>query len=164
MIDIACSRCGRVYHADESHLGRSLKCVQCGELIHLAISKPSGRITPNQQMRPATKPVHYCPKCGSEEIIDYSYLEANSPNPQPMFCVDCQAIGTEQAFSQKPHLWNWRYWRIKLIPLIIAVTVSRFLPFQMTWRVVSGTALYIFLFCITWRRADGTKPLPPYLW
>jgi hypothetical protein len=64
----------------------------------------------------------------------------------------------------KPRPWQWGYWRIKLIPMLLAVAVSVFLPFPLVVRVIAGTALYILLFCITWRKADGTRAFPPYLW
>jgi hypothetical protein len=65
---------------------------------------------------------------------------------------------------KKPRPWHWAYWRIKLIPLLLSAVISVFLPFPLIFRVVAGTALYIFLFCITWRKADGTRAFPPYLW
>jgi hypothetical protein len=60
--------------------------------------------------------------------------------------------------------WHWRYWRIKLIPGAISVVVSLVLPFPLLIRVLAGTVLYCILFCITWRRADGRRAFPPYLW
>ena len=71
-------------------------------------------------------------------------LEANSPNPMPMFCVYCHAIGTKESFSKRLPPWSWRFWRIKLIPLIIATAVSLVLPFQTTARLIIGTLLYSF--------------------
>ncbi len=35
MIDIACTRCGRIYHTEERHLGKSIRCAQCGEIVLL---------------------------------------------------------------------------------------------------------------------------------
>lgn len=107
---------------------------------------------------------HYCPKCGSQETLDFSAYDANSPNPTPMFCKNCHALGTKEHFSSKPRPWTWRFWQIKVMPLVIALGVSLFLPFQTTARVLIGIVLYIFLFCITWRRADGKRVFPPYLW
>jgi hypothetical protein len=54
--------------------------------------------------------------------------------------------------------------RIKLIPAILAGVVSTFLPFRLPFRVLLGTALYVALYCITWRRANGSRFFPPYLW
>ncbi len=39
-IDIRCPQCGRLYHADESHLGKSIRCVQCGKIILLIVGEP----------------------------------------------------------------------------------------------------------------------------
>jgi len=65
---------------------------------------------------------------------------------------------------KKPHPWHWAYWRIKLIPLLLSTVVSVLLPFSLPFRVIAGTVFYVFLFCITWRKADGTRAFPPYLW
>ncbi len=60
-------------------------------------------------------------------------------------------------------VWNW-LGRIKLIPMLIACIISVLLPFSLPFRVTIGVVLYVFLFCITWRKADGKRVLPPYLW
>jgi hypothetical protein len=39
-IDIRCPQCGRLYHTDESHLGKSIRCVQCGKIILLIVAEP----------------------------------------------------------------------------------------------------------------------------
>src|SRR5271167_386439 len=39
-IDICCPQCGRLYDTDESHLGKSIKCVQCGKIILLIVGEP----------------------------------------------------------------------------------------------------------------------------
>ncbi len=115
-------------------------------------------------MKLVGKANHHCPKCGSEEILDYSTIDPGSANSTPMFCQDCHAIGSKAAFDKPPPPWKWRYWRIKLIPLVIGVGVSLVLPFHTAPRVIIGTVLYLFLFCITWRRANGDRVFPPYLW
>lgn len=33
MIDLRCPRCGRIYHSDVEHVGKSLKCTNCGDTI-----------------------------------------------------------------------------------------------------------------------------------
>ena len=43
MIDIACERYGRVYRADESHLGKSLKCIECGNIVDITTRTPTGK-------------------------------------------------------------------------------------------------------------------------
>lgn len=39
-IDICCRQCGRTYHTDESHLGKSIRCVQCGKIFLLIVGEP----------------------------------------------------------------------------------------------------------------------------
>lgn len=53
---------------------------------------------------------------------------------------------------------------VKLIPAIIAGIVSVFIPVATVYQVLIGTVLYVVLYCITWRKADGTRVFPPYLW
>lgn len=36
MIDVTCSHCGTVYHSDATHVGKQLRCVQCGNLVSIA--------------------------------------------------------------------------------------------------------------------------------
>ena len=33
MIDVLCPQCGAVYHSDELHIGRHLRCARCGSLV-----------------------------------------------------------------------------------------------------------------------------------
>lgn len=33
MIDITCSQCGAVYHSEEEHVGKHLRCARCGSLV-----------------------------------------------------------------------------------------------------------------------------------
>jgi hypothetical protein len=60
----------------------------------------------------------------------------------------------------------WERWllRVKLLPLVLAGVVSVILPLPLVLRVFAGTLLYVFLYCITWRRADGSRAFPPYIW
>ena len=37
MIDLRCS-CGKTYHADDSHLGKSLRCTECGRILKVEAS------------------------------------------------------------------------------------------------------------------------------
>jgi hypothetical protein len=53
---------------------------------------------------------------------------------------------------------------MKLVPLLIATIVSVVLPFSLIVRVLIATALYLLLYFIRWKRADGTRAFPPYLW
>ena len=58
-IDIRCSQCGRLYHTDESHLGKSIRCVQCGKIILLIVGEPlaseqTRSAGPEVQSRPLT--------------------------------------------------------------------------------------------------------------
>jgi hypothetical protein len=112
---------------------------------------------------------YYCPKCGSENVLDYTNFNSDVgltefANESPMFCVDCHAIGGKEGFSKKPPAWTWRLWRIKLIPLLLSLVISFLIPLPVTLRVIAGTVLYVVLFSITWRRADGGRAFPPYLW
>ena len=106
-----------------------------------------------------------CPKCGSEEVLDYT--DVNSligNNEKPMFCPDCRTIGSKEQFSKNPHPWNWKYWRIKLIPLLLSVGIFVLLPVSLTVRAIASFIVYFLLSSIKWKRADGRKAFPPYLW
>lgn len=113
--------------------------------------------------------IHYCPKCGSEKIVDYTDLNSAVDvdgflNESPMFCVDCKTIGSKEHFSKKPSARSWRSWKIKLIPLLLSLGISVLIPVSATFRVIAGTILYVVLYSITWRRVDGRRVFPPYLW
>jgi hypothetical protein len=60
--------------------------------------------------------------------------------------------------TETPRPW------LKLIPAIISGIVSVFILVATLYQVLIGTALYLGLYCITWRKADGTRVFPPYLW
>lgn len=79
----------------------------------------------------------------------------------PMFCRECHSIGTIEEFSKLPAFGKRE---IKLIPLAIAGSLSVFLPLSTTLKIIIGIVLYIFLFSITWRCADGRRAFPPYIW
>jgi hypothetical protein len=112
-------------------------------------------------MQSDSRPINYCPKCGSDKVLDYSHGDLTSPNPMPMFCRECHSIGTIEEFSKPPGFGKRG---IKLLPLVIAGSVSFFVPFSITVKTIIAIVLYIFLFSITWRRADGRRAFPPYLW
>src|ERR1019366_1984229 len=57
-IDICCPQCGRTYHTDESHLGKSIRCVQCGKIFLLIVGEP-----PASEQGPSAIPeVQSCPQ------------------------------------------------------------------------------------------------------
>ncbi len=37
MIDVACPKCGAVYHSEQNHIGRRLKCVKCGGMVPILV-------------------------------------------------------------------------------------------------------------------------------
>jgi len=41
MFDITCGQCGAVYHADIAHVGKHLKCTQCGFIIAIENQPPT---------------------------------------------------------------------------------------------------------------------------
>lgn len=57
-VDICCPECGRLYHADESHLGKSIRCVQCGRIFLLVVGGPAA----SEQGRSAVPGVQSCPQ------------------------------------------------------------------------------------------------------
>src|ERR1035441_10303622 len=57
-IDICCPQCGRLYHADESHLGKSIMCVQCGNILLLIV----GERPASEQRRSADPEVQFWPQ------------------------------------------------------------------------------------------------------
>ena len=57
-IDICCPQCGRLYHADESHLGKSIRCVQCGNILLLIV----GERPASEQRRSADPEVQFWPQ------------------------------------------------------------------------------------------------------
>lgn len=44
MLDISCRQCGAIYHSDLAHLGKRLRCTQCGSII--VIEKPQSATVP----------------------------------------------------------------------------------------------------------------------
>lgn len=60
VIDIACSHCSRVYHCEDQHLGKSIRCVQCGEIVLLIRDAPP-------VARPQQTPIPY-PRATSSHV------------------------------------------------------------------------------------------------
>lgn len=52
MIDIQC-RCGEVYHADEAHAGKAIRCLRCGNVLIIPVSKSE-----TAQRDPREEPSH----------------------------------------------------------------------------------------------------------
>jgi len=58
MLDITCRRCGTQYHAELAHLGKRLKCTQCGAIIVIENQQPAAaslgasHVQPNQHNSP----------------------------------------------------------------------------------------------------------------
>src|ERR1035441_4228860 len=62
-VDICCPECGRLYHADESHLGKSIRCVQCGKIFLRVVGRPVA----SEQGRSAVPGVQSCPQSQRSE-------------------------------------------------------------------------------------------------
>jgi hypothetical protein len=41
MLDMTCRQCGAIYHADPAHLGKRLRCTQCGSIIVIENPQPA---------------------------------------------------------------------------------------------------------------------------
>ena len=67
MIEVRCS-CGEVYHAEDSHLGKSLRCWKCGTILNVERPRP---LVPAP---PSSPPVIYPPP----SPVDYSPAKARS--------------------------------------------------------------------------------------
>src|ERR1022692_3700908 len=37
MIDVTCPQCGVVYHSEQAHVGKQLRCVKCGSMVPIAM-------------------------------------------------------------------------------------------------------------------------------
>jgi hypothetical protein len=94
-IDIRCPQCDRLYHADESHLGKSIRCVQCGKILLLDVSEP-----------PATKDVR-SPSIRAHSSPETQNSESRSPRtprnaapdvPKPYFDWVLRNLNRPQKF------------------------------------------------------------------
>jgi hypothetical protein len=47
MIDVTCPQCGVVYHSEQFHVGRQLRCVKCGAMVPIVV--PSDRTVVQRQ-------------------------------------------------------------------------------------------------------------------
>jgi len=59
--------------------------------------------------------------------------------------------------------------KIKLIPLVLAIAAGvgiahHFFAGSDLAAIAVGVPLYVLLFCITWRRTDGSHVFPNWLW
>lgn len=58
IMDVTCSQCGAVYHSDESHVGKHLRCTRCGSTVPILasvrniVSQPTS-VPSNQQVNRA---------------------------------------------------------------------------------------------------------------
>jgi hypothetical protein len=52
VIDVTCTSCDIIYHADESHIGREFRCKVCGKIIMVA-RQELGPVAPRKIERPA---------------------------------------------------------------------------------------------------------------
>jgi hypothetical protein len=58
MFDRACPRCGCVVHASEVNVGRSVKCVRCGEIFPIERPLPPSSRPPEPESQQVASPPH----------------------------------------------------------------------------------------------------------
>src|SRR5579864_5300153 len=58
-MDVQCPQCGAVYHSDESHVGRHLRCTRCGSMV--PISFAARNIVSQPTPTPSNQPVDCAP-------------------------------------------------------------------------------------------------------
>jgi hypothetical protein len=58
MFDQACPRCGCVVHASEVNVGRSVKCVRCGEIFPIERPLPPSSRFPEPESQQVASPPH----------------------------------------------------------------------------------------------------------
>jgi DNA replicative helicase MCM subunit Mcm2 (Cdc46/Mcm family) len=109
-------------------------------------------------------PAYYCPKCGSEDVLDYTNSEVPAANQTPMFCTDCHTVGSKERFSKKPHFWNWNFWRIRPLPLLLTIGIAVCIPGSGAVRGIVFLVVYVLLSSFTLRRRNGKRVFPPYVW
>src|SRR6266704_5229178 len=54
MIDVTCPKCGAVYHSEQAHIGKQLKCLQCGGAVPIVVP-PDRTVVPRQPTIPSAK-------------------------------------------------------------------------------------------------------------
>ena len=59
IVDVTCSQCGAVYHSDESHVGKHLRCTRCGSTV--PIVAPLRNIVSQPTSIPSTQQVNRAP-------------------------------------------------------------------------------------------------------
>jgi len=107
---------------------------------------------------------YYCPKCGSEDVIEIRHADSPNENQISMFCENCHRTGTIDEFSKKPYFWNWRFWRVRPIPALLAIGIYLCIPASGKVRAIVFIVIYALLCSITLRRRNGKRVFPPYLW
>lgn len=53
MFDVPCPQCGLIYHADESHIGKHIRCTRCGSLVPILRSDRTITYAAPSQSQPA---------------------------------------------------------------------------------------------------------------
>jgi hypothetical protein len=54
MIDVTCPKCGAVYHSEQAHIGKQLKCVKCGGVVPIVVP-PDRTVVSRQPTIPSAK-------------------------------------------------------------------------------------------------------------
>jgi hypothetical protein len=107
---------------------------------------------------------YYCPKCGSEDVLDLTKVDLPADRQAALFCENCHKIGTREQFSKKPYFWNWQFWRLRPIPALLTIGLYFCIPASGSVRLAICIAIYALLSSITLRRRDGRRVFPPYMW
>ena len=61
MIDVSCRHCGAVYHSEESHIGKQLRCARCGCLVSIVRAEGAAIQGPPTVKNAATRQVKPTP-------------------------------------------------------------------------------------------------------
>jgi hypothetical protein len=72
MIDVTCSQCGAVYHSDETHVGKHLRCARCGSLV--PILGAARKIVSQPISAPSAPQVHQAQARKSASRFKSSYM------------------------------------------------------------------------------------------
>ena len=57
MIDVACPQCGVVYHSEQAHVGKQLRCARCGSLVPI-LGAARNIVRQSQTPSPSVERVH----------------------------------------------------------------------------------------------------------